>query len=313
MRDKFSEVEIGKIKGVIFDIKRMAIHDGPGIRTTVFLKGCNMSCKWCHNPESINKRPELMFNPSKCIECRICEEMCKRGVHEFDHGQHILHREKCIVCGDCTSACSSKALQICGEETTVEKVIDIIMRDKIFYDDSRGGITISGGEPLCQVNFTSALLQAVKSSGINTILDTNGNWDWKEIEDLLPCIDSFRYDLKHMDSFRHKEFTGVSNDRILENLIRLSENNQKVVIVLPLISGINDSDKNITSTIKFIKELPTPPPINILPYHDFYLSKSKQLDKKYRKFRNSSQARIEKIKNRFQVEGIKVTSPSETI
>lgn len=161
-----------KTEGIVFDIKKMALHDGHGIRNTIFLKGCNMNCKWCHNPESINKNTELMFNPQKCIKCKSCETVCEKGVHRFKDTEHIVDREKCITCGRCAEACPTKAIEVCGKRVTVSEILDTIVRDKIFYDVSKGGITISGGEPLVQNIFTFDLLREVKFLGINTALDT---------------------------------------------------------------------------------------------------------------------------------------------
>ncbi len=289
-------------KGIIFNVERMALHDGYGIRTTVFLKGCNMNCKWCHNPESISKNPELMFDSRKCIKCGFCETVCEQGVHQFKNGEHIVDREKCIVCGKCAEICPTKAVEICGREVTVGEVIDIIIRDKIFYCVSKGGITISGGEPLVQKNFTLDLLRQAKSLGINTILDTNGNWNWDDIKEMLPYIDSFRYDLKTMDPNAHKHHTGVDNNLILENLKNLSETGKEIVVTIPLIRGINDSRKNTNSTIIFLKSLPRVPKVQILPYHSLYASKLRKLGKRSRLFASPSSENIERIKNKLRKE-----------
>jgi len=288
--------KLQKTKGIIFDITRMSLYDGPGIRTTVFLKGCNLECKWCHNPESISGDKELMYDEKKCLKCRRCEEVCKREVHRFIDTEHLVDRNKCNFCGKCIDVCPTKAVEICGKTVTVGKVLEIIMRDKMFYDVSNGGITISGGEPLVQKEFTFSLLYGAKSLGINTILDTNGYWDWKDIEKMLPYIDSFRYDLKIMDNNMHKLYTGVSNKVILENLKKLSKIEKDIIIVIPLIEKINDSDDNIKSLISFIRTLTKVPKVQILPYHSIYTSKMKKLGKNNRLFSTPKDEVIEKVK-----------------
>jgi pyruvate formate lyase activating enzyme len=297
-------VETSRIRGIIFDIKRMSLHDGPGIRTTVFLKGCNMKCQWCHNPESLSKNPELMFNLEKCINCRQCERICQRNVHIFFDSRHMIDREKCDICGKCAEICPIKAIEVCGKTVSVKEVMEIVKRDKIFYDVSGGGVTISGGEPLVQKDFTYGLLYEAKSSGINTIVDTNGKWKWKDIIAMLPFIDGFRYDLKMMDSKLHNLYTGVDNRLILENLKKLAENEKQITIAIPLIKDINDSEDNIKSTILFLKTLKKIPKVQILPYHSLYKSKSEKLGKSYTKF--AAPANIEKIKTAFKEEGINI-------
>lgn len=289
-----------KTKGTIFDIRRMSVHDGTGIRTTIFLKGCNMVCEWCHNPESINKDAELMFDLDKCINCMSCEKVCERGVHEFVDSMHIVYRNRCNACGRCIEVCPTKAVEICGKTMLVKEVLEIVIRDKTFYDVSNGGITISGGEPLIQKKFTLDLLCGAKSSGINTILDTNGNWNWDDVEEMLPCIDGFRYDLKTMDCDIHKFYTGVSNKLILENLKRLSKTEKDIVVTIPLIKGINDSDEDIKSTVSFLKTLSKVPKVEVLSYHSLYTSKSKKLGKSCRLF--STTEDIEKAKGILTLE-----------
>lgn len=295
-KEFISKVKLQKTKGIIFDIIKMSLNDGPGIRTTVFLKGCNMGCKWCHNPESLSIDKKLMYNEEKCIKCRRCELACKAGVHRFINNEHLVERDKCNACEKCIDLCPTKAVEICGKTVTVQEVLEIIARDKVFYDVSNGGITISGGEPLVQKEFTFYLLYGAKSLGINTILDTNGYWDWKEIEKLLPYIDSFRYDLKIMDNNTHKLYTGINNTVILKNLKKLSVIGKDIVIAIPLIEKINDSGDSIKSFISFIKALPKVPKVQILPYHSLYISKMKKMGKSKKLFSTPRDKAIEKVK-----------------
>jgi len=298
--------KVQKIKGTIFDISRMSLNDGPGMRTTVFLKGCNMNCEWCHNPESINKDVEFMYDAQKCIKCRKCEEVCTREVHRFVNGEHLVDRNKCNACGKCTEVCPTRAVEICGKTVSVKEVLEIVIRDKIFYDVSNGGMTISGGEPLVQKEFTLGLLYEAKSLGINTILDTNGYWNWSDVEKMFPYIDSFRYDLKIMDCDTHKLYTGVGNKVILENLKKLSKVEKDIVVVIPLIKEINNSVENIEPTVLFLKSLSKIPKVQILPYHSLYTSKMKKLGRSYRLFSTPEDKDIEKVKRTLISEGIEI-------
>lgn len=294
-------------KGIIFDIKRMAIHDGPGIRTTVFLKGCNMNCKWCHNPESISSRKQLLYAQSKCLGCRKCEIICKQNVHRFLDGEHILMRDKCILCGDCAEECPSNALEICGKEVNSSEVMDIVIRDKVFYEVSGGGITISGGEPMCQEDFTFALLKEAKKNNLHTVLDTNGNFKWKDFKPLIPYIDMIRYDMKIMDPKKHEQYTGIDNHQILENFKKLIMFDKiNLIVSFPVINRVNDKVENIDDMINFIKYVGKKVKINVLPYHSFYVSKLKKLGKSVDyEFKEVKQEKIDSILNRFKEGGLK--------
>ncbi|MHB1376641.1 MAG: glycyl-radical enzyme activating protein [Candidatus Humimicrobiaceae bacterium] len=292
---------------IIFNIERMALHDGPGIRTTIFLKGCNMHCQWCHNPESISDKPELFFNSSLCIMCRKCMKACKHDVHVFSQENHILDRRECILCGSCVSVCPSQALDLCGKEMSVNEVMDIVMKDDIFYKSSEGGITISGGEPLCQPESVFELLRKAKNKGLHTVLETNGNYNWKKIKPMLILIDIIRFDLKHMDSREHKYFTGSDNNLILGNLKRLINNNCKVVISYPLILGVNDSMQNVKEMIKVIKDLHSVLCVDVIPYHNLYISKLEKLGKKQKHvFFKPSNLKVNEVKEFFREAGINI-------
>jgi pyruvate formate lyase activating enzyme len=253
--------------GTIFDIKHFAIHDGPGIRTTVFLKGCTLSCLWCHNPESISPHPQLLFTPQKCIGCDNCFEACPEAAQRKVGGVHVIDWERCRARGDCVDGCYAGALEMAGYSASVDDVMEEVLRDRTFHANSGGGITLSGGEPLAQYGFSAALLRAAKDDGLHTALDTSGHAPWPRLEETLRHTDLVLYDLKHMDPERHAELTGVSNELIHENLRRLDRLGASTWIRIPLIPGLNDDDANLKATGEILTQLENVERVEILRYH----------------------------------------------
>ena len=267
------------MKGLIFDLQRFCVHDGDGIRTTVFFKGCILNCLWCHNPESKSKKPELRFIENKCIGCGECERVCKSGCHTFTNGR-LIDRQKCNSCFDCVSVCHG-ALEVCGIEKTVEEIIQEVLKDKAFYDNSGGGITLSGGEPLVQTEFAKQLLIEAKNNGLNTCLETCGYTEWKNLEEILPFVDTFLWDYKESDEILHKRYTGVYPKLILDNLRKLNERGAKIVLRCPIIPTFNDRVEHFEAIGKLAQSLDGIIRVEVQPYHPLGKDKSKQIGKKY--------------------------------
>ena len=257
------------MNGNIFDIKKFAINDGPGIRTAVFLKGCPLRCWWCHNPESQERGPELSFMPDKCIGCGFCKSVCPNG----------LNRKDCINCGACTRECYTGARELVGRVATVEEVLCEVLKDRIFYENSNGGMTISGGEPLYQPDFTRELLAAAKKEGLHTCLDTSGFASWETIEKILPYVDLFLYDLKETDAEKHELYTAVPLNVILENLQRVDAAGGKTILRCPLIPGLNDRKEHAEGIAMIANGLKNLQEINLMPYHPLGESKLKRFGK----------------------------------
>lgn len=275
--------------GTIFDIKKFSIHDGPGIRTTVFFKGCPLRCVWCHNPEGQEMSAEIMFFPDRCSVCGNCVSVCpNQAIVLKDAGCEITRvcpeRKKCVACGACVKACPRGAREVAGRVVTSDELIREIMKDVVFYDSSGGGVTFSGGEPLLQPDFLLALLRECKEREIHTAVDTCGFVKWETLSSIIPYADLILYDLKCMDSDMHYELTGRGNEEILENLRRLSKANCNVIVRFPLIPGINDNDENITCMGEFVLSLRHGgrlPRVDILPYHKMGLDKYLRLGRAY--------------------------------
>jgi len=264
--------------GIVFDIMKYSVHDGPGIRTTVFLKGCPLSCRWCHNPESRRPGRQVMFHAERCIGCGECAGVCANGVlltaSDENQGQ-------CAGCGRCAAVCHTGAREMAGREIPAVELIREIERDVIFYDQSGGGVTFSGGEPLMQADFLKTLLAGCRDREIHTAVDTSGFAPRDKLLDIGGLTDLFLFDLKMMDEKRHRHYTGVSNRVILDNLRELASRHNNIVIRIPVLPGLNDDDDNVNATGRFITTLPGVRSVHILPYHRAGAEKYRRLGQTY--------------------------------
>ena len=296
-------------KGVVFDIKRFAIHDGPGIRTTVFLKGCPLRCQWCHNPEGQARQPELVVRSSRCIGCGACLAACPNSAIAMDGNLAPTDRRLCTACGACVEVCYAEARELVGRELTVNEVVAEIERDRPFYDESGGGVTFSGGEPLLQAEFLLALLKACADRGIHSAVDTCGSCEWQQLDMIRKHTDLFLYDLKLMDDSRHRELTGVSNQAILENLRALSHAGHSIMLRVPVIPGANDDADNMGRIGAFAAALPALHRVDLLAYHDTAIDKYRRLNMGYPlgEVRPASAQRMDELAQAIRGFGLTVT------
>ena len=267
----------GVVSGCVFDVKRYAIHDGPGIRTTVFLKGCPLRCPWCHNPESWKATPEMSLRQSRCVRCGRCVELCPRNAVSILELGPATDPERCTLCGTCIAACPAGAREIIGQRMTVAEVMAQVMKDTIFYDQSGGGATFSGGEPLMQPQFLLTLLAACRAEGIRTAVDTTCYAEPQTIQRVAEVADLLLCDIKHMDCGLHEQSTGVGNGLILDNIRALSQIAKRVYIRIPIIPGFNSGRENMEQTAQFVQSLRTVRRIDILPYNRGGLEKAVRL------------------------------------
>lgn len=265
-------------QALVFDIKRYAINDGPGIRMVVFLKGCNLNCAWCHNPEGISAETERMYSPSKCITCGTCVAACTENALTLTPEGIVTDTERCRLCGRCAEVCPTKAIELSGKSQTVAELMGEIEKERIFFDRSGGGVTFSGGEPLLQQAFLIELLDECGKRGIHRAVDTAGLASTHVLLEVASRTDLFLYDLKLMDSERHRKWTGVPNEKILENLNVLAETGARIIIRIPLVGGVNDDEENLKETALFVSRLSgEKKEVNLLPYHKIAQTKYSKL------------------------------------
>jgi pyruvate formate lyase activating enzyme len=268
--------------GAVFNIQRFCTHDGPGIRTTVFLKGCPLHCPWCHNPEGLSQAGEIGYDPARCIGCRACETACVHQAHSFTPaGEHLFDAGRCTRCGACVETCYAGAMERIGQVRAVSEVMEVVVRDKPFYDNSEGGMTLSGGEPLAQPDFTTALLEACRLVDIGTALETSALAPWEYVESLVPLVDYWMCDVKHLDETRHRQLTGAGNARILGNVRQLAELGVRLLLRLPLVPGQNDDPAGMEALGQLVALARPSEGLEIMPYHRIGSGKYARLGRDY--------------------------------
>lgn len=291
----------------IFNIQKFSIHDGPGIRTTVFFKGCPLSCFWCHNPESQKLSKQMLYDSEKCTLCGMCVKVCPQNSISIENNILRTDESKCTYCKKCETYCIPGARQVAGKDYTVDEILKEVLKDKEFYIQSKGGVTLSGGEPLVHIDFTEELLKKLKDEKIHTAVDTCGAVSFDYLQRVVPYTDLFLYDLKLMDDEKHKYYTGLSNKLILDNLEKLSKIHNNINIRMIIVEGVNADEKHIQDTIEFIKDLKIKR-INLLPYHDIAKHKYKKLTMEYKDENMSkpSDEKMEEFKSMLIHEGYEV-------
>ncbi|AOY77847.1 trans-4-hydroxy-L-proline dehydratase activase [Clostridium formicaceticum] len=294
-------------RALITNIQKYSVHDGPGIRTTVFFKGCPLKCMWCHNPESQSYYKQMMYNKEKCNLCGECKRRCSNGAIHIEAEKINVEFKKCNFCENCVEFCINNAREIVGQEYTTSELMKEIEKDKIFYEQSGGGLTLSGGEVMHQIDFVHEIARQCKAKGIFVAIDTCGYISFHHFEKVLEYVDVFLYDLKLMNSQKHEKYTGVPNEMILENLKKLSEKGAKIHLRLPLIEGVNTDNENVNAIVDFIKNLNIIH-INLLPYHEIGSDKYKRLNMKYEYdlMKKPSDERLQEIKRLFEKNNFKV-------
>ena len=295
----------------ITNIQKFSIHDGDGIRTSVFFKGCPLKCEWCHNPETQRVDREMQFDSGKCVSCGACVKVCPNHALVMKDGKPVLNKENCTLCGKCENFCPAGLREIIGREYTVKELVKELLKDQMFYEESGGGVTLSGGEVMAMdTDYILAVSKELKRQDINLTIDTCGYAPYEKFQAILPYVDTFLYDVKVMDPELHRQYMGVDNKLILENLMRLSEDGARIYIRIPTIKEVNGNEKNMKETIAFLKRHDIhPPQINLLPYHDTGSGKYPKLDMEYKgtDLHAPERAEMEEFVRLFQEAGFQNT------
>lgn len=297
------------MKGNVSNIQKFSVNDGYGIRTIVFLLGCTLGCQWCQNPEALNLKPELMFIDTLCKSCGRCTGICPdTGPKVSELGEISFDRSKCSDIIRCADICPYEALKVSGRQMTVEQVALEVIKDKVFYKQTGGGLTISGGEPLLQIDFTRELLKRIKQEDIDTCIETAGNVPWTSFQEILPYTDLFLYDLKLLNADLHETWTGARNDQILSNFRLLAKEGKEVIVRIPLIPDIND-EKEFRDIVDFVAENSAVRELHILPFHQLGSSKYKQIDRPYsmKDWKEENLEKVEACKTYAEIRGFRVS------